>query len=202
MKKISLTFDDGPWQETTPHILEVLKKYNVPAAFMIWGEHAEKYPELLKEEAADPLFTIGNHTYHHVDLTKVSLEKGKNELKKTDQVIEAITGKRPVVIRPPYGSINKEVLSYMDRPAVIWSIDTKSWDHHDKDKVLENIKSAQDGDVVLMHDFQPADSAAIEPLIRYLQANDFKIVSLKDLIGVKKLSSTKVIYSKKRIIRS
>ena len=60
---------------------------------MIWGEHAEKYPELLKEEAKYLLFTLGNHTYHHKDLTKLS--------------------------------INADVLSYLNRPTIIWSLDTK-----------------------------------------------------------------------------
>ncbi len=51
---------------------------------MIWGEHAEKYPELLKEEAKCLLFTLGNHTYHHKDLTKSSIKEGKNEIAKND----------------------------------------------------------------------------------------------------------------------
>lgn len=199
MKKVALTFDDGPWQETTPHVLETLKKYKVPATFMIWGEHAEKYPELLKEEAACPLFTLGNHTYHHKDLTKVSIEEGKAEIAKNDEVIKKITGQRPKVIRPPFGSVNKDVLSYLDRPAIIWSLDTKSWDHHSKEKVLENIRQVKDGDVVLMHDFQPADSAAIEPLIKYLLKEGFTPVSLSDLVGSADFSNQQIIYSRDRL---
>ena len=61
-------------------------------------------------------------------------------LQKNDEVIEKITGQQPEVIRPPFGSVNADVLSYLNRPAIIWSLDTKSWDHHDKDKVLENIR--------------------------------------------------------------
>lgn len=198
VKKVALTFDDGPWLKTTPHILEVLKKYKVPATFMIWGEHAEKYPDLLKEESACPLFTIGNHTYHHKDLTELSIEEGKQEITKNDQVIKKITGKRPEVIRPPFGSVSQNILDYLDRPAIIWSLDTKSWDHHDKEKVLERIKMVKDGDVVLMHDFQPADSAAIEPLIKYLLKEKFEIVSLKDLVGGNDFSKEKIIYSQSR----
>ena len=59
---------------------------------MIWGEHAEKYPELLKEEAKCLLFTLGNHTYHHKDLTKLSIKEGKNEIAKNDEVIEKLKG--------------------------------------------------------------------------------------------------------------
>ena len=92
---------------------------------MIWGEHAEKYPELLKEEAKCLLFTLGNHTYHHKDLTKLSIKEGKNEIAKNDEVIEKITGQQPEVIRPPFGSVNADVLSYLNRPTIIWSLDTK-----------------------------------------------------------------------------
>ncbi|MCR1862533.1 polysaccharide deacetylase family protein [Limosilactobacillus reuteri] len=67
-----------------------LKKYHIPVTFMIWGEHAEKYPELLKEEAKCLLFTLGNHTYHHKDLTKSSIKEGKNEIAKNDEVIEKL----------------------------------------------------------------------------------------------------------------
>lgn len=196
MKRVALTFDDGPWQETTPHVIEILKKYQVPATFMIWGEHAEEYPNLLKEEMACPLFTIGNHTYHHKDLTKLSIEEGKAEIAKNDETIRKITGQRPEVVRPPFGSVNEDVLSYLERPAIIWSLDTKSWDHHSKEKVLENIKHVQDGDVVLMHDFQPADSAAIEPLIRYLFDEGFTPVSLKKLVGSADFANQQVIYSR------
>ncbi|EDX41973.1 polysaccharide deacetylase [Limosilactobacillus reuteri subsp. rodentium] len=87
---------------------------------MIWGEHAEKYSELLKEEAKCLLFTLGNHTYHHKDLTKLSIKEGKN-----DEVIEKITGQQPEVIRPPFGSVNADVLSYLNRPTIIWSLDIK-----------------------------------------------------------------------------
>ncbi|WP_191668515.1 polysaccharide deacetylase family protein [Limosilactobacillus walteri] len=200
MKKIALTFDDGPWEATTPHVLDVLEKYNIPATFMIWGEHAKKYPEILKREAENSLFTIGNHTYSHIDLTKVNSNRVQLELKKDDEIIRNITGDFPEVIRPPFGAINNNILPYLTRPAIIWSLDTKSWDHHDKKKVLLNITKAVDGDIILMHDFQLADSEAIENVISFLLENEFEILSLQDLVGKKQFSKAKVIYSANKII--
>ena len=167
---------------------------------MIWGEHAEKHPELLKEEAKCSLFTLGNHTYHHKDLTKLSIKEGKNEIAKNDEVIEKITGQQPELIRPPFGSVNADVLSYLNRLTIIWSLDTKSWDHHDKDKVLENIRQIHNGDIVLMHDFQPADSDAIEPLIKFLLKDGFTPVSLKELVGKDNFYNQQIIYSQDRFI--
>lgn len=139
-KKISLTFDDGPWGQNTQHVIEVLKKYRIPATFMIWGVHARQYSELLKAEARDPLFSLGNHTFHHCDLTKISPEKGKEEINKNDKCIRELTGSIPEYVRVPYGNFDDQTLSYINRPIILWSLDTKSWEHHDCQQSLRNIK--------------------------------------------------------------
>ncbi|MDT7019539.1 polysaccharide deacetylase family protein [Levilactobacillus namurensis] len=200
MKNIALTFDDGPWEPTTPHVIDVLTKHHIPATFMIWGQHAQKYPDLLKREAQNPLFAFGNHTYDHLHLPNVSLSEAQDQLDKNDHLIKSIIGREPEYIRPPYGEFNDELLAIFDRPAVIWSLDTKSWDHHDPKKVIQNIHKAKDGDVILMHDFQPADSSAIEDILKTLHSLDFKCCSLKELIGQQQIKHTKVIYSRDKTI--
>lgn len=200
MKKIALTFDDGPWGPTSPHVIDVLTARKIPATFMIWGEHAKKYPELLQRESQNPLFSFGNHTLNHPHLPELSLHDAQEQLQMNDQLIESIIHRKPTYIRPPYGEFTDDLLNIFDRPAIIWSLDTKSWDHHDSQKVVQNIKAAQDGDVVLMHDFQPADANAIEDVLDTLSKNDFRCCSLEELLGKKRMQHAKVIYSNNKII--
>lgn len=198
MKQVAITFDDGPWADTTPIVLKTLQKYNVPATFMIWGEHALKNPELLKKEAQNSLFCFGNHTLHHVHLPELTAAEANKEITENDHVIENIIGRKPEYIRPPYGEFTPGQIDDK-RPFIVWTLDTKSWDHHSTEKVLENIEKAKDGDIILMHDFQPADASALDDAIQILFRNGFKIISIADLVGKDQIKNAKVIYGRDHI---
>lgn len=199
MKQVALTFDDGPWAETTPKVIETLEKYNLPATFMIWGEHALKNPELLSEEAKNPLFCFGNHTLNHVHLPELTADEANKEIVENDYVIKNIIGHKPEYIRPPFGEFTQGQLKDK-RPLIVWTLDTRSWAHHSKKKVLKNIEAAKDGDIILMHDFQPADAHALDEAIQILFKNGFEIVSIADLVGEERMKGAKVIYGRNHII--
>lgn len=91
--KIALTFDDGPSTAWTPALLDGLKERGVKATFFLIGENADKNPEIVKRMAEEG-HLIGNHTYHHVELTKVSENEARLELADTSAVIVRITRKR------------------------------------------------------------------------------------------------------------
>lgn len=201
MKSIALTFDDGPYPANSPKVIETLIKYNIPATFMIWGEHAEEFPEILKYESQNDLFSFGNHTLSHKHLGELRKEEIIQELKRNDNIIKKITGKYPEVIRVPYGEISDDILSVVKRPIVLWSLDTKSWDHHDPQKVLERIRLAQDGDIVLMHDMQAADADALDEAIQLLKAEKFAFQSIRDLVGQNNFLNSRIIYKRDKIIR-
>ena len=103
-----LTFDDGPHPNTTPHILDILKKRNLKATFFVLGLQAKKYPEIIKR-IHDEGHIVGNHTYGHKDLTKLKPAQIKTEIENTNNLIEKITGEKPKFIRPPYGAVNHKV---------------------------------------------------------------------------------------------
>ncbi|MCP0887029.1 polysaccharide deacetylase family protein [Ligilactobacillus sp. WILCCON 0076] len=183
-----------------PHVLDILEKYAVPATFMIWGEHALKYPSILKREAENSKLEFGNHTLTHTHLPRLPLIDAINNIKENDYVIKKIINKTPRFVRPPFGEFTTENKLNEPRPFIIWSLDTKSWDHHSKSKVLKNIQRAKDGDIILMHDSQQADVAALEDAINILHKNDFNIVSLDNLISRKTLKNADIIYSKNHIV--
>ena len=101
-KQIVLTFDDGPDPEWTPKILDVLKKYDVPACFFVVGKMAEEYPDLVRR-MWDEGHEIGNHSWDHPNLFKLSNEHQRLELTTTERVIQSITGHSTTLFRPPYG---------------------------------------------------------------------------------------------------
>ena len=125
-KRIAITFDDGPDGTYTPQLLDGLKERGVKASFFVIGKEAEEHPELILRMYKEG-HLIGNHTYHHVELTRVDMETEKEEIKKTNEVIEGITGEKVTYIRPPYGELREETLKDVELIPVKWDIDPLDW---------------------------------------------------------------------------
>lgn len=89
--QIAITFDDGPSKAWTGKLLDGLKERNVKATFFLIGENVKSAPEIVKREA-DEGHLVGNHTYHHVEITRVPDEKAKEEILMTNEAITEITG--------------------------------------------------------------------------------------------------------------
>ena len=195
-KEIALTFDDGPWGLTTPRVLDELIAQKIPATFMIWGEHAKQYPELVKRAAAAKLFSFGNHTFSHRSLLEIDEKEIRKELEKTDHIIRELTGDFPKFIRPPFGDIDFDTLKIVNRSVICWSLDTESWHHHDANQCLERATKAEDGDILLMHDYQEAEAEALPKVIDYLQKNDFVFKTIPDLLGHQLKEEPYIYYSR------
>ena len=105
-KKIALTFDDGPHPRYTEQLLDGLKERNVVATFFVTGENAQNYPNIIRREQEEG-HLIGNHTYSHIQLTSGNRETFREELVKTNEILENITGEKVSFVRPPYGSWDK-----------------------------------------------------------------------------------------------
>lgn len=99
-KQIVLTFDDGP-SAYTEQILDILKKYNVPATFFVIGGNIQKYPGVVKRIAREG-HTIGNSTFSHDDLFLLDAEKVRDEIKLTQKAVEALTHRSTLLFRQPY----------------------------------------------------------------------------------------------------
>lgn len=107
-KTIALSFDDGPNGTTTPKLLKILKDQQIHGTFFALGQNIQLYPEVVKQAVMDGN-EVGNHSYDHQDLTRLSLESVESELKKTDEEIKKVTGKTAAFVRPPYGSTSNRV---------------------------------------------------------------------------------------------
>lgn len=102
-RRICLTFDDGPAEQFTEQVLDILREHQVPATFFVCGKNAEKHPDLLHRIMAEG-HEVGNHTYSHPFLYFKSRRRMAEEIDRTQAIIEGLTGFRPSIFRPPYGA--------------------------------------------------------------------------------------------------
>ncbi len=122
-KQIALTFDDGPDPVYTPRLLEGLKERGVHATFFLLGESVEGKEDIVKQMYLDG-HLIGSHGYSHVQMSKETIKTACEQIEENNRMIEAIIGKRPQYLRPPYGSWTEELECTIDMTVVMWDVDT------------------------------------------------------------------------------
>lgn len=181
-KYVALTFDDGPSRKCTPVLLDGLKERDVHATFFLMGKNIEGNEDIVKR-MSDEGHLIGNHSYDHIQLTKAGPEAVCEAVEHTQKQIEAITGKRPEYIRPPYGDWNEELEEEIGMTPVLWSADSLDWKLKDTGKILRRVlKDVKDGDIILLHDiFSSSVEAALE-LIDILQKEGYVFVTADELL--------------------
>jgi peptidoglycan/xylan/chitin deacetylase (PgdA/CDA1 family) len=196
-KCIALTFDDGPAPDSlNKQLIGYLNKYNANATFFVIGQSANEEKNSLRRIAKNG-FTIGSHSYNHPDLTRVSTKELKYQLNRTDKIIENITGEVPPFLRPPYGSYNKRVIKYANRPVILWDIDTLDWQSRNSKKVYQSvIRSAHAGAVILMHEIYPSTVNAIPKILSTLKNLGYSFSSIPELYNNKKLKAGRVYFGK------
>lgn len=179
---IALTFDDGPYPKVTGHILDVLEKNGVCATFFVLGSRIEGHEDMLTR--MDELgCEIGNHSFSHADLTRLSKADCQRELSDTDAEIRRVTGHEASVVRPPYGYYNKAVRSAAGRPLILWTVDTNDWRGKAPGEIADYvIQQAKEGSVILMHDQQTQTADAMEMIIPTLIEEGFRFVTVSELI--------------------
>ena len=181
-KYVALTFDDGPSRKCTPVLLDGLKERDIHATFFLMGKNIEGNEDIVKR-MSDEGHLIGNHSYEHIQLTKAGPEAVREAVEHTQKQIEAITGKRPEYIRPPYGDWNEELEEEIGMTPVLWSVDSLDWKLKDTGKILRRVlKDVKDGDIILLHDiFSSSVEAALE-LIDILQKEGYVFVTADELL--------------------
>lgn len=180
--RIAITFDDGPSETYTPRLLDGLKERNVKASFFVIGKMAEANPKLIQREKEEG-HLIGNHTYNHVDISKISDEEAVSEIRKTNQVIEKVTKENVEYLRAPFGSWKKNLIGRMDVFPVAWSIDPLDWTTENTDEIVNKVVTeVKENDIILMHDcYQSSVDAALR-IIDILQKEGYEFVTVDKLI--------------------
>lgn len=181
-KKIALTFDDGPHPKYTEQLLDGLKERNVTVTFFVTGENAQNYPDIIRREQEEG-HLIGNHTYSHIQLTSRNRETFREELVKTNEILEDITGEKVSFVRPPYGSWDKSFEKELNMFPVLWNIDPLDWCSHNAECIAAKVvEKAGDGDIILMHDYYDTSVTAALEVVDALQKKGFQFVTVEEIL--------------------
>ncbi len=199
--RIALTFDDGP-SASTSHVLDALAEMDVRAAFFVIGANAARSPELIERMHAEG-HLIGNHSYDHAPFGTLHATKyWRRQLRRTDDLIERIIGKRPALFRPPMGLKTGHLGTAARREGhtvVTWSRRAFDGIPTTSERIVSRLAPvAGAGDIVLLHDGcgrksvrRPVGAvAALRPLITGLRQRGLEPVRLDRLIGVAPYATT------------
>lgn len=192
-KIVALTFDDAPDPRFTGAILDELKRHQVKATFFVVGYRAEKYPELVKRMEREG-HAIGNHSYNHPLLTKLSAPAFERQMNKTQSILKPLIGYEPRLFRPPYGEVNEEQLKWAVKhnyTVVNWNVDSLDWKNLDADEVTNNIlEQVGPGAIILQHAGGGVGGdltgtvKAIPRVIETLKAQGYHFMTIPDLLDV------------------
>ena len=191
---IAMTFDDGPSPETTPRLLDILKQRNIKATFFMIGQNAERNPAIVQRILAEG-HEIGNHSWTHPQLSKLSDEKVTEEINKTQAAIKNASGYTPVLLRPPYGAITARQKQWIEQQfglsVIIWSVDPFDWKRPGVSVIEQRILAgARPGAIILSHDIHKQTVDAMPATLDALAAKGFKFVTVSQLIAMNKPKSS------------
>ncbi len=179
---MALTFDDGPGPYTA-QVLDDLDARRAAATFFLQGVNVVRYPDAVQRMDGEG-HQIGNHTWNHPDLTKLTDPEIKDQLDRTSSAIRSAVGHAATTFRPPYGAYDDRVLAQTSLPAILWSIDTNDWQLPDDATFLDRaVTAARPGSIVLCHDVHENTARMVPAIIDGLQGRGFTLVTVQQLLG-------------------
>ena len=181
-KKIALTFDDGPHPYYTEQLLDGLKERGVKATFFVTGEHAELHPDII-ERMCDEGHLIGNHTYSHIQLSSGNREEFKKQIIKTNEIINEITGKEVMYVRPPYGTWDKKFETELNMFPVLWTVDPLDWCSSNASNITNKVVAKVDeNDIILLHDYYESTVTAALSIVDELEKEGYEFVTVEEIL--------------------
>nr|WP_294791506.1 glycosyltransferase [uncultured Mucilaginibacter sp.] len=199
--KVVLTFDDGPDPDYTPRILDILKKEKVPASFFVVGSMVEKNIPIFKRIYNEG-YEIGNHTFFHPDISKISLDRVILELNSTRKLIESITGHSTILFRPPFNAdaepqTLEEIIPVAESRKQSYitigeSIDPLDWEPGvTAQQIIDRVKrDYKKGSMILLHDAggdtREATVQALPEIIRFYKEKGYEFTTIADILDKKK----------------
>ena len=192
LRVVALSFDDGPDPRWTPAMLAVLARYGAHATFFVVGRHVIEYPELVREElaAGDEL---GNHTFTHIRLDRLSRDMARSEVQEGASAIKVVGGRVPALFRPPLGKTTGTVARIVGAEherLILWSAAVEHYvDHHStRVAVRALLARVHPGSIILAHDGGPPDRGrtltALPAILAGLRARGYRVVTVSTLLGL------------------
>ncbi len=183
----AITFDDGPGAHTA-RLLNALKQYNAKATFFVLGSYVKNNSALI-QRMVDEGHEVANHSYSHPNFTKLSDAQVLSQIRKTSDAIAAITGEKPTLLRPPYGSFTRRITNLAEQEGlalVLWSPSPEDWKYRDVDYVykyiIDNVKA---GSTLLLHDIHKTTVDGFIKALPVLIERGLKLVTVSELVDLK-----------------
>jgi peptidoglycan-N-acetylglucosamine deacetylase len=183
-KEVILSFDDGPIPGRTEHVLATLERFGVKGAFMMVGEMADLHPELARRVAMEGN-TIGSHTYKHPNLDTLSFDMAMAEIARGEAAVTKATGTDVNFFRFPYLADSRKLRSAVAmRDMVVMDVDVDTKDYFTStpeqvaDRAMTRLHQRGSG-IILMHDIHKRTAAMLPTLLSRLEAEGYKVVTLK-----------------------
>lgn len=193
-REVALTFDDGPDAKFTPQVLDVLKRKGVKATFFVVGNRVKAHPEITARIVREG-HVLGNHSYTHANLPKLTDRDFRWQINQTDRLIQRYTGYTPDLVRPPYGNVNEgqiKWLAHRNKKIVNWNVDSLDWKGLSAEQVATNILAhVQPGAIILQHAAGGAGEnlsgtvKALPTIISKLRKDGVRLVTVPDLLDNK-----------------
>jgi peptidoglycan/xylan/chitin deacetylase (PgdA/CDA1 family)/glycosyltransferase involved in cell wall biosynthesis len=182
--RVCLTFDDGPHPQHTPPLLDTLGEFGIQATFFIIGREAEKHPDLVKRIASAG-HSIGNHTWSHPLMAKLSVPSLIDEVRRTGDLLADLTGAETTLFRPPMGKVTARQLFALWRigqTVVLWNRDPRDYQCHTASELRQRLRSVplQDSDLFLLHDNHPHAAAVLPDLAADVRAAGLRFGTVSD----------------------
>lgn len=187
-KVMALTFDDGPGEELTPRLLAMLREAKVRATFLLVGTQVRARPELVREQLRDG-HEVGNHSWSHRDLSLLDFEDLRRDLERTDEVLADLSGRRPTVLRPPFGRVNGALLQHaamVNQQILMWDLRLREGDLDAAGNVAWVRDNLRPGVILLGHDAGSANRFigvdAVPGIIRAAQERGYEFLTASEML--------------------
>lgn len=187
LPQVAMTYDDGPHPTLTPVLLDELRKRRLRATFYLIGRSVVTWPDIVRRIAGEG-HEIGNHTWSHPNMARLSDAAMLREIDRTTEAIFDVTGRAPVTFRPPYGSFTarQRRLLYQTRqmPTVLWSVDPLDWRRPGAAVVRQRIlDGSRPGAIILSHDIHRMTIRAMPGTFDGLRDRGLRFASMSQMLG-------------------
>ena len=184
-KVVSLTFDAAWGADDTDTLIGIFEKYGIKVTFFVVGDWVDRFPDEVKK-LHDAGHEVMNHSDSHPYMSKISATERAAELDTCNDKIEAITGVRPTLFRPPYGDYDNNVIRSVTEAGMTciqWSLDSLDWKDPTPEAMVQRITSrVQSGDIVLFHNAAKNTPAALPAIIEFLQKEGYTFLKVSEMI--------------------
>ena len=184
-KVVSLSFDAAWGNEDTQQLIDILARYNIKVTFFVVGEWVDKYPESVKA-LSDAGHEIMNHSNDHAHFNSLSAQEITTDINTCNDKIQAITGVRPTLFRPPYGEYDDHVITAvrgMGMEPIQWDVDSLDWKELSAGEITRRVTSkVQPGSIVLFHNAALHTPEALPSIIEALIQDGYSFVPISQII--------------------